>query len=198
MSSGQTPDLWDAEAPSFDNEADHGLLDPATREAWRRVLLDALPDGHSRVADLGCGTGSLSVLLAEAGHRVEGIDFSPEMVARASTKAAEHGVEVSFAVGDASAPALPRASYDVVLCRHVLWALPDPIAAVGRWTGLLAPGGSLVLVEGFWSTNAGLHADDARRIVLVHRSRAEVTALTDPVLWGKQITDERYLLVSTR
>ena len=73
-------------ATAFDDAADHGLRDPATRRAWAQVLLPVL-DGASRVADIGCGTGSLSVLLASAGHRVHGIDFSPGMLALAVEKA---------------------------------------------------------------------------------------------------------------
>ena len=73
---------------------------------------------------------------------------------------------------DAAAPRLAPASYDVVLARHVVWALPDPAAALRAWVDLLAPGGRLVLVEGFWSTGrraargelTGLLAADGRLI----------------------------------
>ena len=98
---------WDAQAATFDDEPDHGLTDPATRAAWRELLLEHLPPAPARVADLGCGTGTLSVLLAAEGYDVHGIDLSPEMVARAEAKAAEAGVAATFAVGDASDPQLP-------------------------------------------------------------------------------------------
>ena len=42
--------------------------------------------------DAGCGTGSLAVLLAEAGHDVVGVDLPPAMVARARAEAAAAGV----------------------------------------------------------------------------------------------------------
>lgn len=197
-------EIWDAEAATFDDEPDHGLHDPSVRAAWRTLLLGVLPPAPARIADLGCGTGTLSLLLAEEGYVVDGVDLSPEMVDRARAKAPA----LSFAVGDAAAPSLPPASlpeaaYDVVLCRHVLWALPDPVAAVRDWVSLLAPGGRLVMVEGFWSTGAGLTAEHAEEIVRSERKHAEVTSLTDAltwgsVLWGKRVTDERYLLVSLR
>ena len=41
-----------------------------------------------RVADLGCGTATLSLLLAEAGYGVDGVDFSPAMVELARAKVA--------------------------------------------------------------------------------------------------------------
>ena len=77
--------LWDHEAEAFDEAADHGLRDPAVRQAWADLLLPLVgPNRGRRVADLGCGTGSLSTLLAvEGAHLVHGVDFSPEMVRRA-------------------------------------------------------------------------------------------------------------------
>ena len=185
-------ELWDHEALTFDDEPDHGLADATTRAAWRELLLGVLPSAPARVADLGCGTGTLTRLLTDEGYTVDGLDFSPEMVRRAREKVPE----ATFVVGDAADPALERAAYDVVLSRHVLWAMPDPVAAFGRWTDLLAPGGHVVLVEGSWHTGAGLTAVEAERIVRTRRDRVEVRHLPEAVYWGKEIHDERYVLVS--
>lgn len=187
---------WDEQAAQFDAEPDHGLRDPAVREAWRRLLVPLLPEA-AHVADLGCGTGSLACLLAEAGHAVRGIDLAPRMVDAARAKAATLGVRATFEVGDAADPPLPDVSVDVVLVRHVLWALPDPDAAVARWVRLLCPGGRLLLVEGFWHTGAGLTPERTRAIVARHRSHVDVVRLDDAALWGGPVTDERYLVVST-
>ena len=189
---------WDAEAATFDDEPDHGLRDPEVRRAWRDLLLPQLPPAPARVADLGCGSGTLAVLLAGAGHEVRGVDVSPEMVRLAREKADAAGVAASFAVGDASEPDLEPASFDAVLCRHVLWALPDPSAALVRWVGLLRPGGRLVLVEGSWSTGAGLTAARTAELVGALREEVVVTPLPEPVYWGRAIEDERYLVVSPR
>src|SRR5687767_11187994 len=95
---------WDAEAATFDDEPDHGLLDPSVRAAWRQVLLGVLPPSPAKILDLGCGTGSLSVLLAEMGHAVTGIDLSPRMIEQARQKARRHGEEIDLKVGDAASP----------------------------------------------------------------------------------------------
>jgi SAM-dependent methyltransferase len=187
-------DFWDAQADTFDEQPDHGLRDPAVRAAWADLLLPLLPAGSS-VADIGCGTGSLAVLAAQAGHRVRGVDRSGRMIAVARAKAAD--LPAQFVRGDAATPPWPPASCDVVLARHVLWALPDPGAALDRWVGLLRPGGRLVLVEGRWSTGAGLAAGACLTLVLGRRREATVRRLDDPALWGGPVADERYLLVST-
>lgn len=186
--------LWDSEATTFDEAVDHGLLDPDARAAWRQLLLGALPPTPARVADLGCGTATLTALLAAEGYRVDGVDFSPAMVERARAKTADLA-DVTISVGDAAAPPLEPSAYDVVLSRHVLWALPDHAAALRTWLGLLSPGGRLVLVEGSWSTGAGLTMEQTVELVRAAGRTPTATRLPDPVLWGRAITDDRYLVV---
>jgi RimJ/RimL family protein N-acetyltransferase len=182
--------LWDDEARTFDEAADHGLLDPGVRAAWRDLMLDLLPPAPARVADLGCGTGTLTLLLTQAGYDVTGVDFSPEMVRRAHAKAP--GVE--FVEADASAPPLDPAAYDVVLCRHVLWAMPEPAVALARWVDLLSDGGRLVLVEGSWSTGAGLTGAETVALVEGLGRAATLRPLPEARYWGREITDERYVV----
>jgi hypothetical protein len=69
---------------------------------------------------------------------------------------------------------------------------------LGTWVGLLKPHGLLLLVEGRWSTGAGLTARECEALVRRHRQDAELRMLQDAALWGKEITDERYLVVSRR
>jgi SAM-dependent methyltransferase len=194
------PATWDAEAVAFDEAPDHGLLDADVRSAWRELLLGVLPPAPATVADLGCGTGTLALLLAEHGYVVDAVDFAPAMVALATEKrdAAPPVVRslVTVRTGDAADPGLSPASVDVVLCRHVLWVLPDPAAAVSRWVAALRPGGRLVLVEGDWSTGAGLTAARCAEIVGASCAVVEVRELGDPRWWGREITDERYLVLA--
>ncbi|WP_028643289.1 class I SAM-dependent methyltransferase [Nocardioides sp. URHA0020] len=190
-------ELWDDQAATFDDEPDHGLRDPLVRDAWRSLMISVLPPVPARVADLGCGTGTLSMLLAELGYAVDGIDFSPEMVRRATAKAGSYP-STSFAIGDAGAPALPEGAYDVVLCRHVLWALPERATVLERWVRLLGPDGRLVLVEGSWSTGAGLTTAETVALVEGAGRAADPRRLDDPAYWGGPVGDERYVVIGRR
>jgi len=180
--------LWDDEARTFDEAADHGLRDPEVRAAWRDLLRDLLPPAPARVADLGCGTGSLALLLTEEGYDVTGVDVSPEMIRQARAKAPQ----ATFVEADASAPPLEPAAYDVVLSRHVLWAMRDPARTLSRWQTLLAPSGRLVLVEGSWSTGAGLTGAETVALVEGVGRRATLRPLPEARYWGREIDDERY------
>ena len=197
MAARDTIEVWDNAATTFDEEADHGLRDPRVRAAWRALLVSLLPRPPARVVDLGCGTGSLSLLLAGEGYAVTGVDFSHAMVRRARAKAAidpcGHGV--GFVEADVADPPLAGASFDVALSRHVLWAMPDPAAALRRWVDLVSPEGCLVLVEGHWSTGAGLTAGDTLGLVESVGRRGELRALPEPAYWGREITDERYAVL---
>lgn len=188
--------LWDHEAETFDDAADHGLRDPATRSAWQQLLLPQLPSHRQTVADLGCGTGTLSILMAQAGHHVHGVDFSPRMLRIARNKAAAVVPTPRFTEGDAAVPSLPVGSFDVVLSRHVLWAMPDPMAALQNWRRLLRTGGRLILIEGRWSTGAGLTANETTSLLQRLGGDTELHKLDDPALWGRRISDERYLTIT--
>ncbi|WP_329069781.1 methyltransferase domain-containing protein [Streptomyces sp. NBC_01429] len=189
-----TTNDWDALAGTFDQEPDHGLRDPVVRAAWAGRMAGWLPGEPGRVLDLGCGTGSLALLAAEAGHRVTAVDRSPRMAALARAELA--GTDAEVLVGDATGPPVARGAFDVVLARHVLWALPDPEAALRRWASLLRPGGRLVLIEGVWS-GAGLPAARLTAALgpLAERVHHE-TLSADPALWGRAVDDERYALVA--
>ncbi|WP_431278680.1 class I SAM-dependent methyltransferase [Leifsonia poae] len=189
---------WDRYAESFDEAADHGLLDPDVRVAWRELLLPLLPPAPAAIADLGCGTGSLSVLLAEAGHHVTGLDSSPEMLRYARAKAAAANVTVEFREGDAAHPELVEGSYDVVLARHILWVFDDPGPVLDRWKRLLRLDGRITLIEGRWSTGVGLTREASEALLRARFSEVEVIDLSgSDALWGGLVDDDRYLVMAT-
>jgi SAM-dependent methyltransferase len=186
--------IWDAEASAFDEEPDHSLQDPQVRAAWASLMVETIGTAPLRIADLGCGTGSLSLLLHEPGHDVTGLDVSPRMLERARQKA---GPAIRFVEGDAAWPDLPRGAFEVVLCRHVLWALPDPGTALARWVTLVVPGGTLCLIEGLWDTGAGVRADQVRAALPSSIRWMETRRLSaDSALWGVPVSDERFMVTA--
>lgn len=142
---------WDAEAATYDDGFDHTIGLPAERAAWDRIL--AILDGGAtglRVLDLGCGTGFLALQLVARSHHVTGVDLSPLMLERAQAKATSAGLSLTTIAGDAANPPV-TVSFDLIVSRHLFWALPDKEAALRAWHILLAPAGRIAIIDGHWS-----------------------------------------------
>ena len=152
----QITKFWSMVAPGYE---DHGgnVAEPGT-DAYRRWL-DAvgavLPGAPCDVLDLATGTGFLALIAAELGHRVTGIDLSPQMLSVAERSARERGLDLRFAPGDAVAPEVDPHSADVVTNRHLLWTLREPETAMANWRRILRPGGMVLSVDGFWFAHEG-------------------------------------------
>src|SRR6185503_17153713 len=82
---------WDDLAPSFDDEPDLGLRASFILETWTELLKTYFPNTNATVLDIGCGTGSWSVILAGLGHTDRGSDLSRSMTALSQTMAAAQG-----------------------------------------------------------------------------------------------------------
>jgi trans-aconitate 2-methyltransferase len=95
------------------------------------------------VADLGCGPGNLTAVLADRWPAAEivGVDSSPEMIAAAREEARNRD-RLSFALADIR-DWRPARRLDVLLSNAVLQWVPGHLDLVRRWPGLLAPGGWL-------------------------------------------------------
>jgi len=187
---------WDNFASSFDDEPDHGLRDPVIRASWTDFLRESLPYTKATILDIGCGTGPLSVLMAGLGHRVTGIDFSPAMIALARTKASALGLQVEFHVMDAASPQLPPEHFDAIVCRHLLWTLPEPRLVLQQWADLLKQRGRLILIEGHWDTNAGLRASEVIEMLPASFGDVSLQSLSESAnLWGREVSDERYAIL---
>ena len=190
---------WDNVAATFDDEPDHGLRDPNVRHVWTKLLRIWLPPTQSAILDVGCGTGSLSMVLAELGHIISGIDISPRIITLAREKARASGYPIHFYAMDAATPQFVPQSFDVILCRHLLWTFKNPSQVLQQWVSLLKSKGRLILIEGYWDIGGGLHAADLRSMLPPSVTLVTMQSLSDqPAYWGKQVTDERYILIADR
>jgi ubiquinone/menaquinone biosynthesis C-methylase UbiE len=118
-------------------------------------IIGGLPVGVA--IDVGCGTGRHSRYLADRGHRVIGIDTSPEMLARAQAKAPR----AWFIEADLRDFPIPDDSVDLVVCCLTLTHLPDLHTVLAEFVRILRPGGDVIL-----SDAAGLAAGIRPPIVL--------------------------------
>lgn len=212
---------WGERAATFDQAPNHHWQDERQHQAWLGTLADIAGPDSLDVLDLGSGTGFLSLQLAELGHQVTGVDIAPQMVMNAERKAADRELEVAFRLGDIENLPDGKAIYDLIVGRHVIWTLPNPHEALGTWLRLLRPGGRLALFE--FAGRGGTEGTDRRgaagydevaqylpfyggsesdRVMEALTDagfvRVGATSLMDEILWGIELTNERYVVVGRR
>jgi ubiquinone/menaquinone biosynthesis C-methylase UbiE len=129
------------------------LMTLGRERALREKILHLarLKPGES-VLDVGCGTGSLAIAAKQhvgSAGTVNGIDASPEMIARAERKAARACTEVAFRQAPAQALPFPDAQFDVVFTTVMLHHLSRPARerCAQEMRRVLKPGGHVVAVD---------------------------------------------------
>src|SRR5918992_5686450 len=129
------------------------LLTHGRHRAFRERLvgLARLAAGES-ILDVGCGTGSLAIAAKRqvgVGGPVFGIDASPAMIARATSKAARAGIDVSFKTAVAETLPFPDAQFDVVLSTLMLHHLPRKVRqqCAHEVRRVLKPQGRVLVVD---------------------------------------------------
>jgi 2-polyprenyl-3-methyl-5-hydroxy-6-metoxy-1,4-benzoquinol methylase len=118
---------------------------------WLPALDDVVEKlgAGSRVADIGCGHGSSSVLMAQAFPAVEfyGYDFHAPSIESATARAAEEGVAGNTHFITSSVKEIAEGNFDLICVFDALHDMGDPVGAARHMRECLAPGGTLMLVE---------------------------------------------------
>lgn len=122
-------------------------------ETWvRESLVKAIQGVPRSILDLGCGTGTTTLMLKRrfAGADVVGLDLSPQMLVVADHKAREANLEITFRHGNAMATGLPEASFDVVCATLLFHETPPEVAKtiLQESFRLLSPGGQVLVLDG--------------------------------------------------
>ena len=121
------------------------------RATFQALIANAGVQPGQRVLDVGCGTGYLARLLAQAvGPQglVVGVDPSPEMITYASRKAGRVR-NCQFQVGSAESLDFPAEHFDVVVSSLVMHHLPEDlrVPALREMRRVLRPGGKLLVAD---------------------------------------------------
>jgi SAM-dependent methyltransferase len=115
------------------------------------LVAQAALEPGMRVLDLGCGTGTLAVLITAAhpGVEVTGLDPDPRALARAARKAARANVAVRFDRGFGDALPYPDAAFDRVFSSMMFHHLPpdEQAGVLAEARRVLTPGGRLELLD---------------------------------------------------
>ena len=145
----QAEAIWPQEAPIFDRH----------------------PIGSASVLDVGCGTGEITERLAAKYPKASfaGVDLEEQHLERARARCARFGSRVRFQIGDALALPFEAAQFDLVVCRHLIQAVPDPVKVMAEIHRVLRRGGRAhVIAEDYgmlWCYPTELDADGFWQVI---------------------------------
>jgi len=137
------------------HDATAHLYEP-TLEPLFRAYADLIVDpwveslsGEGEAIDIGCGTGAMTVKLAERGYRVCGVDHSAGMRAVATSKIEALGLsdQVELVEGDVRALPYDNEQFDLATCQGVLHHLADMQLCLREVERVLKPNGVFYLAE---------------------------------------------------
>jgi SAM-dependent methyltransferase len=118
---------------------------------WLPALEGVVPrlEQGAKVADIGCGHGASTVVLAQAfpNSTFHGFDFHGPSIEEARRRAADAGVEKRATFSQASAKEFPGRDFDLVCFFDCLHDMGDPVGAARHAHAALKPGGTVLLVE---------------------------------------------------
>lgn len=141
-------------ATTYDAVTQYAL--PPNETLVRQDLLNAVQSKPRRILDLGCGTGSMTLLLQQRFPEADviGLDMSPHMLVMAERKAQQAHLPIQWQHGLAEATGLPAGSVDLISIALLFHETPPSVAiAILREAHrLLRAGGEVLVLDGKQST----------------------------------------------
>jgi demethylmenaquinone methyltransferase/2-methoxy-6-polyprenyl-1,4-benzoquinol methylase len=138
---------------------------------WRRAMVSHVPNDGSSVLDVATGTGLVAEQLLARGHRVTGLDQSPDMLAVARQR---FGDRVDIVEASATDIPFPNASFDHLTFTYLLRYVDDPGATLAELARVVRPGGTIASLEfcvprgvwrPLWDVYVGIGLPTAGRLI---------------------------------
>ena len=138
----QALELFAPLGPRYDRLGAHLSFGQDPR--WRRAMVSHIPRDGGSVLDVATGTGLVAERLLAEGHRVTGLDQSPDMLAVARSR---FGDRVELVEGSATELPFANASFDHLTFTYLLRYVDDPAATLAELARVVRPGGTIANLE---------------------------------------------------
>ena len=138
----QAIELFAPLGPRYDRLG--ALLSFGQDPRWRKAMVSHVPRDGGSVLDVATGTGLVAERLLAQGHRVTGLDQSPDMLAVARGR---FGDRVELVEASATSIPFPDASFDHLTFTYLLRYVDDPAATLAELARVVRPGGTVANLE---------------------------------------------------
>lgn len=153
-------------------------LEPGALQFFNRLEISP----GTRLLDVACGAGQLTLPAARRGIHVTGLDLAANLVQQARAKAAAEGLPVQVDEGDAEDLPYPPASFDAVMSLIGSMFAPRPELVAAEMVRVCTPGGRLIM--GNWTPDG--HVGQMFKVIGKHVPPPPI--FPSPLLWGQEAT----------
>ncbi|AOT71628.1 class I SAM-dependent methyltransferase [Geosporobacter ferrireducens] len=168
---------WKDRASDY-SEAIWKEMESFKKNAWINLIDQYRPAGKPlKVLDIGTGPGFFAMLLSLMGHQVTAIDCTENMIREAKHNTERVDVQVDFHVMDSHNLEFADETFDLILCRNLVWTLRAPMDAYREWHRVLKPKGRLLVFDGNWGLR--LHDPEMQRQYEEDKKRAKELGIID-------------------
>lgn len=161
---------------------DYGIfakyLEPSALEFLARIPVPA----GTRMLDVACGAGQISIPAARAGARVTGVDIATNSIEQARARAQDEGLDARFDEGDAEMLLYEDASFDVVASLFGAMFAPRPERVAAELVRVCRPGGRIVM--GNWTPEGFV----GKLSKIIGKHVPPPALMPAPLLWGDEAT----------
>ena len=141
----------------------------------------------TKVLDVACGTGNLSLPAARAGAVVTGVDIAPNLIEQARENAKREGLNAQFDEGDAEALTYADGSFDVIVTMFGAMFAPRPEVTAAEMKRVVRPGGLIAMAN--WTPGGFI----GKMFKTVSTHVPPPPGMPPPVMWGvPEIVKERF------
>ena len=151
-------------------------LEPSALEFLARIPIPA----GTRVLDVACGAGQISIPAARAGARVTGVDIATNSIEQARARARDEGLDARFDEGDAEMLSYEDASFDLVMSLFGAMFAPRPERVAAELVRVCRPGGRIVM--GNWTPEGMV----GQLFKTIGKHVPPPPLMPSPLLWGKE------------
>jgi ubiquinone/menaquinone biosynthesis C-methylase UbiE len=137
-------------------------------------------ESGSQVLDVACGNGNASLAAAHRFCKVVGVDYVPELLARARERATAERLPIAFIEGDAEALPFGADSFDAVLSTFGVMFAPDQARAARELVRVVRPGGKIALAN--WTPEGFV----GRMLAMVGKHVPPPPGVASPAYWGNE------------